>query len=50
MQSCHHWQFEVLQQPQDMAAGLPAKNPILVLQTHEIDTAGIKKVGSCLIG
>jgi hypothetical protein len=50
MQSCHHWHFEMLQQPQDMAAGPPAENPILVLQTHEIDIAVIKKVGCCLIG
>ena len=50
MQSCHHWHFEVLQQPQDMAAALPSKNPVLMLQTHEIDFAGIKKVGGCLIG
>src|ERR1044071_9723622 len=50
MQSCHHWHFEVLQQPQDMAAARPSKNPILVLQTDEIDVAGIKKVGGCLIG
>jgi hypothetical protein len=33
-----------------MAAGLPSENPIFVLQTHEIDMAGIKKVGGCLIG
>ena len=50
MQSRHHRHFEVLQQPQDMAAGLPSENPILVLQTHEVDIAGIKKVGGCLIG
>src|SRR5208282_27836 len=50
MQSCHHWHFEALQQPQDMAAGLPSKNPILMLQTHQIDIAGIKKVGGGLIG
>jgi hypothetical protein len=50
MQSCHHWHPEVLQQPQDMATGFPAKNSILVLQTHEIDIAGIEKVSGCLIG
>jgi hypothetical protein len=50
MQSCHDWHFETLQQPQYMAAGLPPKNPILVLQTHYIDVAGIKKVGRCSIG
>jgi hypothetical protein len=33
-----------------MAAGLSSKNPILMQQTHEIDIAGIKKVGGCLIG
>jgi hypothetical protein len=45
MQSCHDGHFEALQQPQYMAAGLPSKNSILVLQTHKIDIAGIKKVG-----
>ena len=34
MQSCHHRHFEAPQQTQDVAAGLPAKNPILMLQTH----------------
>ncbi len=33
-----------------MAAGFPSKNSILVLQTHQIDIAGIKKVGGRLIG
>jgi hypothetical protein len=50
MQSCHDWHFEALQQPQDMAAGFPSKNPVLVLQTHQIDIAGIKKVGGGFIG
>src|SRR5208337_2484964 len=50
MQSCHHWHFEVLQQPQDMAAGLPSINSVLMLQTHQIDIAGIKEVGGCFIG
>src|ERR1035438_9213264 len=50
MQSCYHRHCEPLQQPQDMAAGFPSKNSILVLQTHHIDIAGIKKVGGRLIG
>jgi hypothetical protein len=50
MQSCHHWHFEVLQKPQDIVAALPFKNPILMLQTHQIDIVGIKEVGGCLIG
>jgi hypothetical protein len=40
----------VLQQAQDMAARLPSKNSVLVLQTHKIDLAGMKKVGGFLIG
>jgi hypothetical protein len=31
---CNHWHFEALQQLKDMAAGVPTKDPILVLQTH----------------
>jgi hypothetical protein len=32
-----------------MAAGLPSIDPILVLQTYQVDIAGIKKVGGCSI-
>jgi hypothetical protein len=46
MQSCHHRHFEVLQEPQDMAAALPSENPIFMLQTYEIDIAGIEKISS----
>jgi hypothetical protein len=50
MQSCHDWHFEALQQPQHIAAGFPSINPVLVLQTHKIDIARIKKVGRGFIG
>jgi hypothetical protein len=34
MERCNHWHLEALQQLKDMPAGAPAKDPILVLQTH----------------
>jgi hypothetical protein len=50
MQSCNHRRFELLQQSQDVTAGLPSKNPILVLQAHQIDVAGVNKVCGGSIG
>jgi hypothetical protein len=50
MQSCHDWHFEALQQLQDMDAGFASKNSVFVLQTHQIDIAGTKKLGRGFIG
>jgi hypothetical protein len=33
-----------------MAAGIPPENPILMLQAHQIDIAGIERMGGCSIG
>jgi hypothetical protein len=50
MQSCHHRHFEVLQKLQNMAAALPTENSIFMLQTYEIDIAGIEKISGGCVG
>jgi small ligand-binding sensory domain FIST len=50
MKRCNHWHCELLQQLQDIAAGISPKDSILVLQTHQIDIARIDKASGCLIG
>ena len=50
VQSCHQGHFQVLQQAQDMAAGLSSENPVLVLQTNDVNIAGIQKVSGCFVG
>src|SRR5271166_1562022 len=49
MQSCNHRHCELLQESQDVTAGLPSKDPVFVLQAHYIDIAGIKKVSGTSI-
>ncbi len=50
MKSRHHGHFQVLQQAQDMAAGLSSENPVLVLQADDVNVAGIQKVGRSFVG
>ena len=50
MQSRNHWHLEALKQLQHMTAGLPPEDSILMLQTHEIDVAGVEKISGASIG
>jgi hypothetical protein len=49
MERCYYRHCQALQQRQDMAACLSPKNPVLMLQTHQIEIAAIEKIGGCPI-
>jgi hypothetical protein len=50
MERCDYRHGQVPQQLQNMAASFSPKDPVLVLQTHQIDMARIEKLGGCPVG
>src|ERR1035437_241147 len=50
MQSCHNRHSEMLEQLQNMAAGLSPIDPVFVLQTNNINVYRVKIAGGCPIG